>query len=138
MIVGLRPAGFFVNTTALAVFGIMCLCYFYSQYAANRTQADLHLSLISLFDRLTTSRAGYAAAASILVIGWFALTGGKKVTVLASSPLPGRAACWRSTGPLVSNGRSTDSSGWPKVDYWPTSIWGTGHGYLADSARRCK
>jgi O-antigen ligase len=82
VVTGLRPAGFFVNTTALAVFGIVCLCYFYGQYVANRTRADLHLSLLSLLVvTLTTSRAGYAAAALIILIGWFALPGRRKITV---------------------------------------------------------
>ena len=84
VVTGLRPAGFFVNTTALAVFGIVCLCYFYAQYVAYRTRADLHLSLLSLLVvMLTTSRTGYAAAALIILIGWFALPGGRKITVLA-------------------------------------------------------
>jgi len=92
VIEGLRPAGFFVKTTALSVFGIVCLCFFYASYAANRMQADLHLALLSLFlVVLTTSRAGYAAAALILGIGWLSLTGRKKVIVLLALGLAGSA-----------------------------------------------
>ncbi len=36
VVLGLRPAGFFTNTTALSVFGVVCLCYFYAQYVARR------------------------------------------------------------------------------------------------------
>jgi hypothetical protein len=90
VIEGLRPSGFFVKTTALSVFGIVCLCFFYASYAANRKQADLHLALLSLFlVVLTTSRAGYAAAAMILAIGWLSLTGRNKIIVLLALGLAG-------------------------------------------------
>jgi hypothetical protein len=83
VVVGLRPAGFFVNTTALSVFGIVCLCYFYSRYVANRTPADLRYSLGSLFlVLLTTSRVAVAGATLIVIIGWFVLTPGRKAIVL--------------------------------------------------------
>lgn len=83
VVVGLRPAGFFVNTTALSVFGIVCLCFFYARYVANRVRTDLLLSLVSIFlVVLTTSRAAYAAVALIVLVGWFALTGRRKVAVL--------------------------------------------------------
>jgi hypothetical protein len=83
VVLGLRPAGFFVNTTALSVFGIVCLAYFYAQYIANRQREDLWLSLLSFFlVVLTTSRVAFAAAVLIVATGWFALTGRRKVVVL--------------------------------------------------------
>lgn len=83
VIMGLRPAGFFVNTTALAVFGTVCLCFFYAHYVAHRTSVDLLLSLGSIFlVVLTTSRAGFAAVVMIVAVGWFALTAGRKLAVL--------------------------------------------------------
>lgn len=83
IVLGLRPAGFFVNTTALSVFGIVCLAYFYAQYIANRGREDLWLSLLSFFlVVLTTSRVAFVAAVLIVLTGWFALTGGRKLVVL--------------------------------------------------------
>lgn len=80
---GLRPAGFFVNTTALAVFGVVCLCFFYAQYAAKRAPADLYYSLAAVFlILLTTSRAAFVAAMLIMMCGWFVLTRGRKFVVL--------------------------------------------------------
>jgi len=55
---GIRPAGFFANSTALSVFGIVSLCFFYARFvvsgqasmapplsAAGRTQLDLRHAL---------------------------------------------------------------------------------------------
>jgi hypothetical protein len=84
VVVGLRPAGFFTSTTALSVFGIVSLCFFYARYVANRDSADLRYSLGSFFlVLLTTSRASFVAAALIVVVGWFGLTGGRRFVVLA-------------------------------------------------------
>lgn len=83
VVLGLRPAGFFINTTALSVFGIVCLAYFYAHYVANRTREDLWLSLLSFFlVVLTTSRVAFAGAVLIVALGWFALTAGRKIVVL--------------------------------------------------------
>lgn len=82
VIVGLRPAGFFVNTTALSVFGVVCLSVFYSSYIAERHAEDLRYTLLSLFVIvLTTSRAAVAAAVLIVLVGWFALTPRRKLVV---------------------------------------------------------
>jgi hypothetical protein len=84
VVLGLRPAGFFVNTTALSVFGVVCLCYFYARYIERRQAADLGYTFGSLFIiLLTTSRVAFAGAALIVALGWFALSGGRKVIVLA-------------------------------------------------------
>lgn len=84
VVVGLRPAGFFVNTTALSVFGIVCLCFFYAMYVAGRSRKDLWYAMLSLFlVVLTTSRVAFAAAALILALGWFGLSGGRRMALLA-------------------------------------------------------
>jgi hypothetical protein len=84
VVLGLRPAGFFTNTTALSVFGVVCLCYFYARYVARRDPADFRATLASLFViLLTTSRAAFAGAALILACGWFALDGGRKLKLVA-------------------------------------------------------
>jgi hypothetical protein len=83
VIQGLRPAGFFVNTTALSVFGIVCLCYFYARYVAQMQPVDLRYVLGSLFlVLLTTSRVAFVAAALIMATGWLALTRVRKIVVL--------------------------------------------------------
>lgn len=84
VVLGLRPAGFFTNTTALSVFGVVCLCFFYAQYIARREPADLRYALASLFViLLTTSRAAFAAAALILAMGWFGLNARRKLKLVA-------------------------------------------------------
>jgi hypothetical protein len=84
IVVGLRPSGFFTNTTALSVFGIVCLCFFYARYVANRSPADLRYALGSLVVvLLTTSRAAFAAAVLIVAVGWLGLTAGRKFVLLA-------------------------------------------------------
>jgi hypothetical protein len=80
---GLRPAGFFASSTALSVFAIVCLCYFYGNYVATRSAADLRYSLGSLLlVLLTTSRVAFAAAMLIVIVGWCVLTGRRKVLLL--------------------------------------------------------
>jgi hypothetical protein len=80
---GLRPAGFFASSTALSVFAIVCLCYFYGNYVATRSAADLRYSLGSLLlVLLTTSRVAFAAAMLIVVVGWCVLPGRRKVLLL--------------------------------------------------------
>ena len=61
VVLGLRPAGFFINTTALSVFGVVCLCYFYAHYVANRrARGPVATRWLSLFViLLTTSRAAF-------------------------------------------------------------------------------
>lgn len=84
VVLGLRPAGFFTNTTALSVFGIVCLCNFYALYVTRREPADLRYTLASLFViLLTTSRVAFAAAALVLAVGWFALNGRRKLNLVA-------------------------------------------------------
>jgi hypothetical protein len=84
VIEGLRPAGFFASTTALSVFAIVCLSFFYARYAAMRERGDLNHALGSLFLVLmTTSRVAFASAALIVMIGWLALSGRRKAVVFA-------------------------------------------------------
>ena len=74
VVLGLRPAGFFTNTTALSVFGVVCLCFFYARYIERRDSSDLRGTLAALFViLLTTSRAAFAGALLILAAGWLAL-----------------------------------------------------------------
>lgn len=83
VVLGLRPAGFFVNTTVLSMFGIVCLCFFYARYVSNKRAADLRYALLAIFlVALTTSRAAAAAVAVIISLGWFALTVRRKLLVL--------------------------------------------------------
>jgi hypothetical protein len=92
VVLGLRPAGFFTNTTALSVFGVVCLCYFYAQYVALRQRVDLRYAFASLFViLLTTSRAAFVTAALIVAVGWFGL-GGRHRLKLAGVLLAGFAA----------------------------------------------
>ncbi len=80
---GLRPAGFFANATALSVFAIVCLSYFYAQYASRRAAADLwHSAGSLLLVVLTTSRVAFASAALIVAAGWLVLGGRRKRLVL--------------------------------------------------------
>lgn len=89
---GLRPSGFFVNTTALSVFGVVCLSYFYAHYVASRGPSDLRYVLLSLvLVVLTTSRVAFVASALIIAAGWFGLTRGRKA-ILAAILLAGMGA----------------------------------------------
>jgi hypothetical protein len=88
LIQGLRPAGFFANSTALSVFGIVCLAFFYARYVSGAVRRDLVNTLLALgVVALSTSRTAYAAAAAILFAGWLHLSPGRKsvmALVLAS------------------------------------------------------
>lgn len=84
LVQGIRPAGFFANSTALAVFGIVCLCYFYARYVSVRQRGDLIGTLLSLFVILiSTSRAAFAAAGLIGALGWLVLSRPRKVVVFS-------------------------------------------------------
>ncbi|MGH8223101.1 MAG: hypothetical protein ACREQZ_09010 [Woeseiaceae bacterium] len=84
IIQGLRPAGFFANSTALSVFGIVCLCFFYARFVSNGARQDLRRSLLSIgIVILSTSRTAYATGAAILFAGWWHLSTGRK-SVLAA------------------------------------------------------
>lgn len=79
---GIRPAGFFVNTTALSVFGIASLCFFYARYVARCRRNDLAYSFLALFVvLLTTSRAASFSAALIIGGGWLILAPRRKLLV---------------------------------------------------------
>ncbi|HKX99193.1 MAG TPA: O-antigen ligase family protein [Steroidobacteraceae bacterium] len=79
LIQGLRPAGFFANSTALSVFGIVCLAFFYARYVSGAARRDLvHVLLALGVIVLSTSRTAYAAGAAILFAGWLHLSPGRK------------------------------------------------------------
>jgi hypothetical protein len=80
VIQGLRPAGFFNNSTALSVFGIVCLCFFYARHVSSGSRKDLVRALIAIgIVVLSTSRAAYAACAAIVFAGWWHLSSARKV-----------------------------------------------------------
>ena len=82
LIQGLRPAGFFANSTALSVFGIVCLCFFFARFVAGGVRQDLLRSLLSVgVVVLSTSRTAYATAALILLAGWWLLSTGRKTVI---------------------------------------------------------
>jgi hypothetical protein len=65
LIEGLRPSGFFANSTALSVFGIVGLCFFYARYVYHTQRRDFVNSLLSIgVIILSTSRTAYAAGAA--------------------------------------------------------------------------
>lgn len=77
---GLRPAGFFSSVTALSIFAIVCLCFFYASYIAKPSSGDLYHTVGAAFlVLLTTSRVAYAASALIFLIGWFVLSPSRKI-----------------------------------------------------------
>jgi hypothetical protein len=82
LIQGLRPAGFFANSTALSVFGIVCLAFFYARYVSGAMRRDLvHVLLALGVIVLSTSRTAYAAGAAILFAGWLHLSPGRKSVI---------------------------------------------------------
>jgi hypothetical protein len=82
LIQGLRPAGFFANSTALSVFGIVCLCFFFARFVSGNARQDLLRSLLSIgVIVLSTSRTAYATAALILMAGWWLLSTGRKTVI---------------------------------------------------------
>jgi hypothetical protein len=71
---GLRPSGFFVATTALSMFGVVCLSFYYARYLTTLARRDLLYSVLAaVLIVLTTSRAAVAAAALIIAAGWLRL-----------------------------------------------------------------
>lgn len=79
LIQGLRPAGFFANSTALAVFGIVCICFFYARFVCEGARRDLFYTLLALgVVILSTSRTAYATGAAILFAGWLHLSPDRK------------------------------------------------------------
>ena len=84
LIQGLRPAGFFATSTALSVFGVICLCFFYARYVSNGARQDLVRSLLSIgIVILSTSRTAYATSALILFAGWWHLSSGRRLVLTA-------------------------------------------------------
>jgi hypothetical protein len=133
---GLRPAGFFVGTTALSAFGIVCLCFFFARYVSGRSRSDLGYTLLSLLVVLvTTSRAAYAASVAILIAGWVRLPGGRKAALGLALLAGCAAALWaieRTVGiseafyrfsRLLESGVLEDRSfGMRVYDIWPTAL----------------
>ena len=71
-VLGLRIAGFFTNTTALSVFGIVAMSYFLSKYKAYEKIGYLLYSMSALMlVFLSTSRAAYVSALIIVVYNIF-------------------------------------------------------------------
>lgn len=81
---GIRASGFFVNTTGLSVFAILCMSYFLARYIGKKSTMDAAFVLLSFLALiLTTSRAGVLTALIILGVGWFFIPNkGKLVSVL--------------------------------------------------------
>ena len=89
---GIRPAGFFANSTALSVFGIVSLCFFYARFVVSGSRQNLVHSLLAVgIVVLTTSRTAYAATAVILFAGWWHLPRGRQFA-FAAIALTGAAA----------------------------------------------
>ena len=83
-VTALRPAGFFFNTTALSVFAIVSLCFFYARYVGRRGSGDLlHAVGAAFLTALTTSRTAVAAVGLILAVGWLVLEGRRKLALFA-------------------------------------------------------
>jgi hypothetical protein len=79
LIQGLRPAGFFANSTGLSVFGIVCLAFFYARFVSGASRRDfMHVLLALGVIVLSTSRTAYAAGAAILFAGWLHLSPRRK------------------------------------------------------------
>ena len=83
-VTALRPAGFFFNTTALSVFAIVSVCFFYARYVARRGSTDLlHTVGAAFLAALTTSRTAVVAVGVILAMGWLVLEGRRKFALFA-------------------------------------------------------
>ena len=95
IIQGLRPAGFFANSTALSAFAVVCLCFFYAKYVAWRAMRDLVCSLMAVaLVVFTASRAAFVAAIVILLVGWLRLPVPRKMTVLSIVVAGSAALLW--------------------------------------------
>ncbi|MBE9170092.1 hypothetical protein IQ238_22070 [Pleurocapsales cyanobacterium LEGE 06147] len=67
-ITGLRVSGFFINTIALAAFGIVAMSYFLSKYKVSKKSSYLIYAMLALLlVLLSTSRVAYLAALLILL-----------------------------------------------------------------------
>lgn len=81
---GLRPSGFFANSTSLSVFGIVCLSFYYARYVSTGSRRELLYSfLATLVVIVSTSRTAYIACAAILFCGWWHLHGERKAMLAA-------------------------------------------------------
>lgn len=79
----LRASGFFINTTALAVFSVICIAYFAARYVAHQKRRDLQYALLAFaLTIITTSRAALFGVALIFGVVWCLLPGRKKMSVL--------------------------------------------------------
>ncbi len=84
VIQGLRPAGFFANSTALSVFGMVCLCFYYSRFISSGSRQDLTRAMVAIVIVVfSTSRTAYAACAVVLFAGWWLLGSAHKQLVAA-------------------------------------------------------
>lgn len=85
LIEGMRPGGFFINTTQLATFGVLGFIFFYARYISNRQRADLfYVAMAVVVILLTTSRAAYVLTVLIILVGCLALDGRRRLVVLAA------------------------------------------------------
>ena len=116
IIQGIRPAGFFSRSTALSVFGIVCLCFFYARFVSSGQRRDLLYSLLAAaIVVLTTSRTAYAATAAILFAGWWHLSKQSQARACRESSRSQRPRCSSpSRRPWVSRSRSAGSSVSPR------------------------
>ena len=53
---GIRPAGFFANSTALSVFGIVSLCFFYARFVVSGSRQNLVHALLAVGIVVLTTR----------------------------------------------------------------------------------
>lgn len=82
-LLGLRIAGFFTNTTALSVFGIVAMSYFLSKYKAYEKSYYLVYSMLALMlVFLSTSRAAYVGAALIILFNVFSSKFSKSIKTI--------------------------------------------------------
>ena len=83
-VTALRPAGFFFNTTALSVFAIVSVCFFYARYVARRGSTDLlHTVGAAFLAALMMSRTAVVAVGVILAMGWLVFEGRRKFALFA-------------------------------------------------------
>ncbi|MHB9878037.1 hypothetical protein ACSMXM_00020 [Pacificimonas sp. ICDLI1SI03] len=78
----IRASGFFVNTTGLAAFAMLCESYFFARFIVRKENKDLYFgALAAMIAIMTLSRAAMAGTVAVMFFLWLTLKLKQKITV---------------------------------------------------------
>ena len=80
----IRASGFFVNTTGLAAFAMLCQSYFLGRFVIRQERVDLYFGALAVMTAIMTlSRAAMVGTIAITIFLWLTLGVRQKLTVPA-------------------------------------------------------